>query len=230
MRVRPIGRLYRRAVYFTVAILFAAHPGDKCFADDIGKFEYWTTAGASFDLDENWSVRVSELLKLGNDARKFTYHHTDLGFVYHGLADWVDLGLHYRHALKRYGSSDWHRERRPHVDVTFKSQLGEIEISDRSRLEFRDKDYARDQWRYTNKLTLRLPYEFTKWKLRPCFADQAYIDLDGCDLNKNKVYSGFSFEPSESFVGVLQYVWDSDKTYGRWVNTNILWLQLKFYF
>lgn len=175
-------------------------------------------------------VRIEDLLKMGNDGRTFTYSHTDLGFVYQGFADWVDLGFNYRHVFKRYGSGDWYRERRPHVNVTLKSRLGKIGISDRSRLEYRDKDYARDQWRYANKLTLKLPYEFTKWKLRPCFADQAYIDLDGCVFNKNKVYSGFSFEPSESVSGALQYVWDSEEIYGRWVNTNILWLQLRFYF
>ena len=230
MRVKPISRLQKPVAYFFVGLILAAHLGGECLADDIGEFEYWTTAGASFDIEKNWRVCVDELLKLGDDGRKFTYHHTDLGFVYQGLADWVDLGFNYRHAFGRYGPSDWRQERRPHVNVTFKSRLGEIEISDRSRLEYRDKDYARDQWRYTNKLTLKLPCEFTKWKMRPCFADQVYIDLDGYVLSKNKVYSGFSFELSEDVVGALHYVWDSDRTYGKWRNTNILWLQLRFYF
>ncbi|MHC4353462.1 MAG: DUF2490 domain-containing protein [Planctomycetota bacterium] len=230
MRVKPTVKFHRGTAYFIVVVIAAGQLCGRCHADDIGEFEYWTTAGASFDLDKNWRVCVDELIKLGDDAGKFTYHHTDLGFVYQGLADWVDFGFNYRHAFKRYGSSDWHQERRPHVNVTVKSRLGEIDLYDRSRLEYRDKDYARDQWRYTNKLTLKLPYEFTKWKMRPCFADQVYIDLDGYVLNKNKVYSGFSFELSEDVLGVLQYVWDSDKTYGTWRNTNILWLQLKFYF
>ncbi|KPK44355.1 MAG: hypothetical protein AMJ65_03260 [Phycisphaerae bacterium SG8_4] len=222
--------MHRGRTCFVIVIVCVALLGSNCFGDDIGKFEYWTTAGASFDIEKNWRVSVDELLKLGDDARKFTYHHTDLGFVYQGLADWVDLGFNYRHAFGRYGPSDWRRERRPHVNVTFKSRLGEIDLSDRSRLEYRDKDYAKDQWRYTNKLTLTLPGEFTKWKMRPYFADQVYIDLDGYVLSKNKVYSGFSFELSEDLVARLLYVWDSDRTYGNWRNTNILWLQLRLYF
>lgn len=230
MRVKPIGRIHRRTAYLTVAILFAAHPGGKCFADDIGKFEYWTTAGASFDLDENWSVRVSELLKMGNDAGELTYHHTDLGFVYHGLADWVDLGLNYRQVFDKDDARNWRRENRPHVNVTVKSRLADIDVSDRSRLEYRDKENDPDVWRYTNKLTIRLPCEFTKWKLRPYLADHVYINLEGQAFDGNKVYSGFSFEPSANTRGGLYYVWDTDKSDGKWTSTNILWLQLRFYF
>ena len=230
MRAKPISRLQKPVVYPFVVLILVAHFCSECSADDIGDFEYWTTAGASFDIEKNWRVSVDELLKLGDDGERFTYHHTDLGFIYQGLADWVDLGFNYRHAFGRYGPSDWRRERRPHVNVTFKGLLGEIDLSDRSRFEYRDKDYAKDQWRYTNKLTLKLPWEFTKWKMRPYFADQVYIDLDGYVLNKNKVYSGFSFDLSEDLTGRLLYVWDSDRTFGNWRNTNILWLQLRFHF
>lgn len=224
--------MYRTAAYFIVVVMSAAHLDGRCLANGEGEggFEYWTITGASFNLQKNWTVRVDELLKLGDEATRFTYHHTDLGFVYHGLANWVDLGLHYRHAFKRDRSTDWLQERRPHVDLTTKSQLGDIELYDRSRIEYRDKEAARDMWRYTNKLTVKLPHEFTKWKLRPCIADQVYIDLTGGDFDRNKIYSGFSFEPSGNTLGAILYVWDSDKTDGKWTNTNILWFQLKFYF
>ena len=230
MRVKPIGRVQKGAAYVFVAVISAAHLGGNCFAHDSGGFEYWTMAGASFDADKNWRICVDELFKLGNEARKFTYHHTDLGFVYEGLADWVDLGFNYRHAFKRYDSTDWLQERRPHVNITVKSQLDGIDLYDRSRIEYRDRKDARDMWRYTNKLTIRPPHECTKWKLRPYFADQVYINLDGHAFDKNKVYSGFSFEPSENTLGRLYYVWNSDKTDGRWTDTNILWLQLRFCF
>lgn len=187
-------------------------------------------AGASFDIEKNWKVRVDELFKLGDDARKLTYHHTDLGFIYQGFADWVDLGLNYRQVFTKDSSGHWCQENRPHVNVTVKSRLGDIDLADRSRLEYRDRENARDMWRYTNKLTIKLPHEFTKWKLRPYFADQVYMDLDGCTFDRNKVYSGLSFEPSTKTSGGLYYVWDSDKTDGKWTDTNILWLQLRFYF
>jgi len=232
MRVKSTGRLYRAEAYFIVAVMSVAHLGGRCLANYEGEggFEFWTTAGTSFDLKNNWRVCVDELLKMGDEAQRFTYQHTDLGFVYEGLADWVDIGLNYRHTFKRSGSSDWRRERRPHVNVTVKGQLGEIDLYDRSRLEYRNKEQERDQWRYTNKLTITLPYELTKWKLRPRFADQVYIDLDGPGFDRNKVYSGLSFEPSANTAGGFYYVWDSDKTDGIWTNTNILWFQLRFYF
>lgn len=232
MRAKPAAGSIRGTVKLIVVIVLAAQLGGRCFANGEGEggFEYWSITGASFDIENYWTVRIDELLKLGDESRKFTYHHTDLGFIYQGLADWVDLGFHYRHAFRRDGSSGWLQERRPHLNVTVKSKPGEFDLSDRSRLEYRNKEQARDQWRYTNKLMIKLPYELTKWKLRPCFADQVYIDLDGPAFDRNKVYSGFVFEPTGSTAGGLFYVWDSDKTDGKWTNTNILWFQLKFHF
>jgi hypothetical protein len=209
-------------------VLFGACAGGLARGRD--NFEYWTTAGTSLHLGGQWHVTVQELLKLGDDAQKFTYHHSDLGLVYTVPAGWVDLGFYYRHIFKRYGSSDWLQERRPHVDATFRSRLGRILVANRARLEFRDKNYDEDQWRYSNKVTLGLPYEFTKWRFRPFVADQFYVDLDSFHLNKNKVYSGVSFSPSKKIAAALQYVWDVDETYDEWINTHILWLQLKFYF
>jgi hypothetical protein len=229
MRVKPISRLQKGVTYFFVAVISTAHLGSNCFASG-GGFEYWTTAGTSFDAGKNWEITVHELLKLGEEAQKFTYHHADLGFVYKGLADWADLGFNYRHIYSRYGSGDWREQMRPHINVTVTGTLGEIDISDRSRIEYRDADYVKDIWWYTNKLTVKLPYKFTKWKLQPCFADQVYINLDGHNYDKNKVYSGFSFEPAKDVRGGLHYVWDSYRFAGRRINTNILWLQLKICF
>jgi hypothetical protein len=229
-RVKPISRLEKGVTYFFVAVVAAAHfGGGNCLASG-GGFEYWTTAGASFDAGANWQITVQELLKLGEDAGRFTYHHTDVGFVYDGLADWVDLGFNYRHIYKRYRAGDWREQRRPHINVTFKGKLGGLDISDRSRIEYRDTDYVKDSWWYTNKLSVKLPYEFTNWKLQPCFSDQVYINLDGHNYDKNKVYAGFSFEPANDVTGALQYVWDSYRFDGARINTNILWLQLKLRF
>ncbi|HEC02413.1 MAG TPA: DUF2490 domain-containing protein [Phycisphaerales bacterium] len=227
MRVRPITGLHRTAAHLIVAIVFAAPFGRDCLAGD---FEFWNTTGACFDLDKDWRVRVDELLKLGKDAGELTYHHTDLGFVYQGLADWLDLGLHYRQVFDKDDELGWCRENRPHVNLTVKSRLADIDISDRSRFEYRDKECDPDVWRYTNKLTVRLPHEFTKWKLRPYLADHVYINLEGQAFDGNKIYSGFSFQPSANTRGALYYVWDTDKTDGKWTSTNILWVQLRFYF
>lgn len=232
MRVTPIDRIHTSAVYLIVGVMSFAHLGGNCLAgdDDDEGFEFWNTTGASFDLDNNWSVCVSELLKLGNDARELTYHYTDLGFIYQGLADWLDLGLNYRLAYSKDSDGQWSQENRPHVNLTVESRLGDIDLSDRSRFEYRDRQNDPDLWRYANKLALELPYEFTKWKLRPYFADQVYIKLDGSGFDGNKIYSGFSFTPSANTSGGFYYARGSNKTDGKWSDTNILWLQLRFYF
>jgi len=230
MRVKPIPGVQKGAAYVVVMIACATLIGGKCLAGDGGGFEFWSTTGASFDLDKDWKLCVDELLKVGNDPRQLRYQHTDLGFVYGGLADWLDLGLNFRQAQKKDSDGHWYGENRPHANVTVKSRLCDIDLSDRSRLEYRDRENDRDIWRYNNKLTIRLPQEFTAWKFRPYLADQVYINLTDSAFDGNKMYSGFSFKPSARISGALYYVWDSDKDEDGWTSTNILWLQLKLYF
>jgi len=229
-RVNPIPGVHKGAAYAVAMIVCAALFGGKCLAENGGGFEFWSTTGVSFDLDSKWKVCIDELLKVGHDPRQLSYQYTDLGFVYGGLADWLDLGLNYRQAHTKDCDGHWYRENRPHVNLTVKSRLGDIDLADRSRLEYRDRQLDPDIWRYANKLTIRLPHEFLKWKFQPYLADQVYINLTDSAFDGNKVYSGFTFKSSARTSGAFYYAWNSDKTDGKWTSTNILWLQLRIHF
>jgi hypothetical protein len=179
-------------------------------------FQFWSTTAASFKVDKNWKATVEEHLKFGNDAGHFYLHHTDLGFVYGGLADWVDLGFNFKELFKEEDDGHWTRENRPHLNVTLKGRLGELDWTDGSRFEYRDREDQEDIWRYVNRLKVKLPYEFTKFKFRPYFADFVFINLDGQTFDKNRVYSGVSFELLKDVESELCCFWQSGKLDGRW--------------
>ncbi len=185
---------------------------------------------AGYDINEDWTVTVREHLKLGHDAGHLYLHNTDLGFVYHGLRDWIDLGFNCKLGFSKNDDGHWCREHRPHVNITFNGQLGAYEFSDRSRFEFRDKEDQEDLWRYVHQLKVRLPCEFTKFKFQPYFADQLYLNFEGHAFEKNRIYSGVTFELIKNMESELYYVWESRKFDNEWKALNAFGFTFKIFF
>jgi len=212
-----------------ILVFFIYHSG-SCFASTDGDFQFWNTVGISFNVNKDFSGAVEEQFKLGDDAGHLYYHHTDLGFTYKSLADWIDIGFNYKQAFVEQSDGNWSRENRPHFNITFKGRLGSLAFSDRSRFEYRDLQYSDDLWRYVHKLEVDPPFEFTQYKFRPYIADQVYINMDGSGFEKNRIYVGVNFELSEDFESELYYVWQWRELNGRWQEMNALGLQLQFRF
>jgi Protein of unknown function (DUF2490) len=223
--LRTDNRVYLLAA---VSVILLIGGGTVAFAG--GDFQLWNTASASLDLNRDWKVSVEEMLKLNNDAGHFYYHHTDLSFVYGGLADWVDLGFSFKEVTEEEDDGHWSCEHRPYLNITVKGPLGALDISDRSRFEYRDRQDKEDLWRYVNRLKIKLPIELTRLKLRPYVADQIYLNMEGRAFDKNKVYSGVSFKLSKDAENEIYYVWQSGKSNGQWQELNALGLQLKIAF
>ncbi len=218
------------AGFILAALAIGLFVGSACLAFDDGDFQLWNTTSVSFDIHKDWKAVVEEGLKLGNDVGNLYYHYTDLGFVYKGLADWIDLGFNYKEAFSKNEEGHWNWENRPHFNVTVKTSLWDIDLADRSRFEFRDKEADEDLWRYTNQLTAKLPFELTKFKLRPYFTDQVYLNFEGKAFEKNRLYSGVSFKLRKDMEGGVYYVWQWSKSDGNWSELNAVGLQLKFLF
>jgi len=221
---------HRTARLLLAALVIGVVIGSACFAFDEGDFQLWNTTSVSFDIHKDWKVAVEEGLKLGHDAGNLYYHYTDLGFVYRGAADWIDLGFNYKQAFSKDEEGHWLWENRPHFNVTVKGRLWDIDLADRSRFEFRDKEVDEDLWRYTNQLAAKLPFELTRFKLRPYFADQVYLNFEGKTFEKNRLYSGVSFKLRKDMDGGVYYVWQWGKCDGKWSDLSAIGLQVKFSF
>lgn len=225
-----IKKINRTTAYLIVVLAFFAYHNRSCLAEIDGDFQFWSTAGVSFDVNKDWKVSIEEKLKFVHDAGHLRYHHTDLGFTYKGIADWIDLGFNFKQVFAELPDDDWSRENRPHLNITFKGRWAELDFSNRSRFEYRDIEYGDDYWRYSNKLELNLPFELTRLKFHPYIADQVYINLNGQGFEKNRIYSGVSFELSEGIESELYYVYQWSKFLDQWLELSALGLQLKFRF
>ena len=165
-----MSRLKRFAFCFLVAAIVGQSLSRRCLAVDDGDFQFWSTASASFDINNDFGAKFEEEFRFGGDAGRLYYNHSDLGLVYRSLADWIDVGVNYRQVFARADRGEWRQENRPHVNVTLKGRLFDLDVSSRSRLEYRDREKRDDVWRYRNKFTVKLPFELTPLKLKPYLA------------------------------------------------------------
>ena len=225
-----MNKLYKAVLSFLVVVIAGMFPGTSCFAIDNGDVQFWSTASATFDVDKDWKGKFEEEFRFGENAGTFYYNHSDLGFIYGGLAEWMDLGFNYRQVFFKDSAGDWRGENRPHLNVTLKTEVNDFALSSRSRLEFRDREIKKDIWVYRHKVTIKLPFELTKLKLQPYIADEVFIDLDKSEYVANRLYSGFSFTSSKRTKSELFYMWKWGKSGGDRTYINVIGAQLKLYF
>jgi len=218
----------RASLILTVTYVLLATEISYAFDDE--DFQFWSTNSASLDINKDWKATFQEEFRLADNAGQLYWHHSDLGFVYKGLADWIDVGANYRQVFKKDSKNHWRRENRPHLNATLKVRLFALDLSDRSRFEYRDRENKKDVWRYRNKVIVTLPVELTELKLQPYFADEVFTNFGEQYLHENRFYSGASLKLSEDIKGGVYYLRRSVKSGGDWKDANVLGIQLKFYF
>lgn len=220
----------RNWIYFAVMAIIVVLISEVCFASDDGDFQYWSTADFSFDINKDWKFTFQEEFRLKESGGHLYRHHSEVGFVYKSFADWVDLGFNYRQVFEKDSEGEWRQENRPHLNVTLKGKLLGLDLSDRSRIEYRDREDKEDVWRYRNKVTVKLPFELTELQLQPYLADEVFITLNDDNVDRNRLYAGVSFKMAQNLKGDVFYLWQSSRSSSGWTDINVLGTALKFNF
>ena len=204
--------------------------GKVSFAFDDGDFQYWNTEAASVKINDEWKLNIEEEFRFGDNVSDFYYQHSDVGFSYSGLADWLDVGIHYRAVLEEK-SDDWTWENRPHINATLKTKIHELKVSNRSRLEFRIFREKEDKARYRNKTTIKFPVKWTKYQWQPYVADEIFYDFENVRVTRNRLYAGVGGKLTKEISGGFYYVLQSNRSSsGGWTDTNVLGTKLKLSF
>jgi len=213
---------------FTVLILTTVFTLPSFAADD-DDFQYWSTVGFSFDIDKDWTFAAEEEFRFSESGHRFGYHHTNVGLIYKSLADWMDIGFNYKQIFEKSDKGEWLKENRPHFNIILKTKLLDLSVSNRFRVEYRDREQKDNFWRYRNKVTIKLP-SFTEFNLKPYLADEVYINLDGTGYSKNRLYSGFSFALAKDIKFDVYYLWQSSRSGSNQTDINVIGTKLKFSF
>jgi len=218
----------RKEIAAAITILLI---NEICLASDNKDFQYWNVTDVSVGINKDWKFTFQEELRFGESGKRLYYQHYEPGLTYSGLAKWIDLGFNYRQVFERNSKGKWKREDQPNLNITLKGKLFGLDVSDRSRIEYRVLEDRKDVWRYRNKVTVKLPFELTELKLQPYIADEIFIPLNDDNVNKNRFYAGVSLKLTKNLKGEVYYLWESSRaSSGNWTDINVLGTALKFSF
>lgn len=199
------------------------------FAFDNRDFQYWNTETVSWKINDLVSAKAETEFRFGDNGGNFYYQHTDLGFTYSGIAEWLDLGINYRQIYEKKNGR-WQYENVPHLNATLKTKLLNYPIGNRSRFEYKAKEDAEDYWRYRNKTTIKTPFKLTTLEIQPYIADEIFYDYNLGLLNRNRLYGGFAFRIFKDLKGDIFYLWQASKKSGTWTDTNVAGTKLTLSF
>jgi hypothetical protein len=230
MKERPMNKLARTAHACIVALICWGLLGGVCFAGRSGDLEYWQTQGASVDINKDFAFTVSQELRFGRHNGNPYLYNVDLGIVYKGLAEWLDLGFNFKKEYEQDSSGEFRNENRPNLNITVKGKLFELPVSNRSRLAWRDFETKEEVWRYRNRSTAKLPFRLTKLNLQPYVAEEWFVNIGDDNINQNRLFSGFSWMLTKNISGNVHYLWKTSKISGGWRDTNVIGTQFKILF
>lgn len=223
-------RLSKITVLVLITLICCGFLDGVCFASRSGDLEYWQTYNVSVDINKDFAFTVTEELRFGRHNGNPYLHNVDLGIVYKGLTEWLDLGFNFKKEYEKDSSGKFRHENRPHLNITVRGKLFDLPASNRSRLEWRDFENKEEVWRYRNKMTVKLPIKLTKLNLQPYVAEEWFVNLGDDNINQNRLFSGISFKLSKNINGSVYYLWKTSKISGGWRDTNVIGTQFKFLF
>lgn len=225
-------KLFRNTLFvFSSMLVLMTIVGGNCFASTDGNAEYWPTVGLDFNMDQDWKITFREELKLGRSGDDPYTHNTDVGLVYKGFADWLDVSLNFKKEFERDSSGKFRRENRPHLNLMLKGELCGLKVGDRLRFEFRDKEKTEDLWRFRNKFTINLPFKLTQFDLQPYVSDEIFINLGESTVKQNRFVTGLSFKLSENVKTNVFYMYKSSMSSSSgWIDTNVIGTSVVFVF
>lgn len=200
----------------------------KTFAQKDGDWQFWNTDSVEKDINEALKLVLEEEFRWGNDMNRFIYHHSDIGLVYK-ITDWFNLGQNFRYVIND-NAGQWEHEARPHLNATFKWTLFNLDFSNRNRFEYRHLTRTKDTWRYRNMSKLKIPLNWTRFKISPSLSEEAFFNFDQDDFNRNRLSSGIEFKLAKNLHGELYYLWQSSESKGDWTDINVLGTKIKLIF
>ena len=156
------------------------------------------------------------------------YNHVDAG-VSRRLSEWFRFGVNYRYIEEDSGSG-WNTEHRPSATGTFSWKWGKLSLSDRNRMEYRDREASGNTWRYRNRLMIRPPQKWTRFEIQPYFSGELLYQFNVSSWNQYRLAAGLASRLSQSFKMDLYYMLKSSESNDDWENTNILGLNLGLVF
>ncbi len=201
----------------------------KVYAYDDGDFQVWNTDVQDFKINKDLKASFEEEFRWADNSSEFYYHHYDAGLIY-TLSKHLNFGAGYRH-IYELKTRKFKAEKSPYLTLSLLWDLSGFKFEDRSRLEYRNFGYQADSGRYRNKLTVKLPWKFTKMEIQPYLSDEVFFGIGGTNqFNQNRFSSGIGMNLAKNVKLEVYYMLQNAKSKARWPGTNVLGTKVKMSF
>lgn len=185
--------------------------------------EPWHAAKVSKHLNDTYTISLEGEFRSFNMGEQPKYYHGDVGISFPLIAN-VKLSVNFRGVFE-WKSETWKLERRPHGTLSTKMKFGKLEISARTRFEYRMKQGKNPVIRNRDMITVKFGKGFTPLKLVPYAADEIFYDFEESELNRNRFYVGFEIKSISFMKATVYYLQQNDLKQNEWKPTNILGLK-----
>jgi hypothetical protein len=217
-----MNKLYKIAVYLLGPLITATLFPTVCLAGRSGNLEYWQEIGVSHDINEDWVVHAEEEFRAGRHNGNPYLHNVNVGLVYKKVSDWLDIGLDFKKEYEKDSTGKFRQENRPHLNISFKGKLLNIDAGNRLRLEYRDRESKEDLFRLRHQIKLKFPLKFTRLELQPFVAEEFFINLGENNVSQNRLSAGFSSRAAKNIDIRVYYMLKTSKITGGWEDTNVI--------
>lgn len=218
----------KRLALVLVCLLIIVLLPIKAFGQKDGDWQFWNTVSGEKEINKELKIILEEETRLGQDMGDFAYQHIDAGLL-RQMRNWLDLSLNYRHIFQKKDNA-WEEEYRPHFNAILKWQWLGLDFSNRNRMEYRILSKTKDSWRYRNMAKVKIPLDWTQFKISPYIANEAFFNFDQDDFNRNRLSSGVEFKLVKNLQGELYYLRQSSESRGNWTDINVLGTKIKLIF
>jgi hypothetical protein len=172
-----------------------------------GDWQAWLDQAISQKLTDQTAVRVAQSFRYSFEEHRLATYYLEAGATW-SARPWLALGLGYR---QQYDKRDghWVEENRPFADATLRAKIWSVTITDRNRIEYREREEQDDVVRYRNKLTLQVNAWEPGFGLKPYVAAEAFID-ESADLkerNRTRFALGLRTDPDRLLLRNVEARW-----------------------
>lgn len=214
---------------FILVSLFLMVIPTAVYAYDDGDFQVWNTDVEEFKINKDSKIAFEEEFRWGDNANEFYYHHYDIGFFYN-LKKYLNIGGGYRH-IYELKKGKFKLENEPYLTATLLWDIKGFKFDDRNRMEYRHFVYQADSGRYRNKVTVKLPWKFTRIEIQPYLSDEIFVGFGGTNqFNQNRYSCGLGMNLTKNIKAEIYYLLQSSKASPHWTDTNVLGTKVKMAF
>ena len=206
---------------YNLALIFLLNT--LLLADNPAGIHLWHAEKFNRKISDKLSIALEQDLR---SESSLYYVHSDFGFKYKIGTRWA-FNINFREVFENK-KGVWVSEHRPHGTVSTNRNFGALNVSARSRIEYRIKQDKDPVFRNRDMVTIKFGQGFTALKIIPYIADEIFYDFENKKLNRNRAYVGITIKSVPYLSPTVYLMNQSDFKENRWNSFLILGFKFNF--